>query len=331
MAVGLFRRVSLSMKMKIIRLSSLIPAVLLSVVATVACPPSAEAQEFGQHWIASPDSDGYSQTWFRQTYTTAALPQWAQVTVCTTGYAALYVNERNVTGDVMQPYRKEKSNNPVAITYDVTRFLRPDSNTIAVWYAPAEPKAVGRQIAVNFAGRQADGTPFAYASDGNWLCRPATMRLLDDGGELKDGLAYPLQWTSADYAPALWTSAEEVEEEKAEPLTEFASFYPTTKVRKIREPNSFDVEGDSIVYDFGQAFRGWVRVTLREAVPGELLQIGGLYYVCNGTMDEQASRRFTLGDARRVVVCGDEHFRPSQIIRIEAIEIGPDFHSSYLY
>jgi hypothetical protein len=157
------------------------------------------------------------------------------------------------------------------------------------------------------------------------------MRLLDDGGELKDGLAYPLQWTSADYAPALWTSAEEVEEEKAEPLTEFASFYPTTKVRKIREPNSFDVEGDSIVYDFGQAFRGWVRVTLREAVPGELLQIGGLYYVCNGTMDEQASRRFTLGDARRVVVCGDEHFRPSQIMRIEAIEIGPDFHSSYLY
>ena len=80
------------------------------------------AQEFATHWIACPDADSTSQVWFRHTYIADGAAASATITVATTGLFELYINERNVSTDVLMPCRKPFSDNPEAITFDVTRF-----------------------------------------------------------------------------------------------------------------------------------------------------------------------------------------------------------------
>ena len=83
------------------------------------------------------------------------------------------------------------------------------------------------------------------------------------------------------------------------------------------------IDQQGVVYDFGTAFQGWVRVTLRDARVGEQVNVGGMVYVCTGQMDEQACRKFTLPVCRRVWIYGDAHFRKSQIQNVEGLVLEP--------
>ena len=92
-----------------------------------------------------------------------------RITIASTGYFELYVNERNVTGDVLTPLRERCSANAIAVTYDVTRFMRAGTNTVAVWYSPSFPHPESRQIALSFYGRAGDGSPQVFDNDSSWL------------------------------------------------------------------------------------------------------------------------------------------------------------------
>ena len=92
-------------------------------------------------------------------------------------------------------------------------------------------------------------------------------------------------------------------------------------MNNISSYNYFDLRDDTIVYDFGNGFVGWVRVTFRDAVRGTHVWIGNNEYICNGTTDEQAYPKFTLTGNRKVIVHGDSNFRPEHIVNIEAINI----------
>lgn len=96
--------------------------------------------------------------------------------------------------------------------------------------------------------------------------------------------------------------------------------YEATRISRIRQQKYFDIEGDSVVYDFGEAFVGLVRVTLRDAVKGQNMRIGDMRYVCSGEADEQAIQRFTTTDCRRLLISGDENFDNAQIQKVEALE-----------
>src|SRR3712207_7748377 len=43
----------------------------------------------------------------------------------------------NVSPDVFAPFRKPYSDEPIAISYDITHYMQADSNVVAVWYAPS--------------------------------------------------------------------------------------------------------------------------------------------------------------------------------------------------
>lgn len=123
--------------------------------------------------------------WFRRTFvvdaTSSGCPRNAFVSVATTSRYVLYVNGRNVSTSLFEcsPY-----------TFDVSRFLRPDSNTVAVLVCPT-PKhnamstahAPGQNattvqptaIAIGFFGTTVHATPFSYTSSDGWLCHTSPV------------------------------------------------------------------------------------------------------------------------------------------------------------
>ncbi len=137
------------------------------------------------------------------------------------------------------------------------------------------------------------------------------------------------QWNAADFAPACWQGAVSLAADNSQKTDYRRVAYTAERVTKIITPAYYVVEGDTVCYEFNTGFHGYVRVTLRDANMGERLNINGLGYQCSGEMDEQAYRKFTRRTFRNVWITGDQHFKNSQIQRVEGIETAPYPHISW--
>ena len=159
------------------------------------------SQSFLPRWIGCAEPDSTSELWFRHTYLCAGRPRFAAIEVTTTGFFNLYVNGYNVSTDSRMPFRpQEKDDQPICLRFDVTRFLRPDSNTIALWYGPSYPHVQPRQVAVSYFGRRHDDRFFSFTADENWLCRKAYISLDSVGGEVfRAPDASQRGWNSSDF------------------------------------------------------------------------------------------------------------------------------------
>lgn len=286
--------------------------------------PDVVGPAFNAHWVSTPMPDSLTQVWFRQTYLSQGRAVNAHLVVASTGFYKVYVNQCNVGTALFYPTQQPDNGQAVAHEFDITTYLRPDTNVIAVWYAPSGPRCVDHQVSVIIYGTTVEGKPFSHVSDGNWLCRQANAAWLPDGHETIDGQGHDASWNAAAFNAALWVNAKETESNNG------TSVKPSTTthaphITHIKRYKYFDAEGDTVDYEFGTGFRGMVRITLREAHPGERIFVDGNEYICNGQMDEQYCPVFRVEDCRRVRVYGDEHFSQEQITDIEALTISqPD-------
>lgn len=293
--------------------------ILFSLFIMLSTAASTVAQS---HWLSYPEPDDSSQVWFRHTVVDRDVEK-AWLNVATTGFVRVYVNGMNVTTSVFEPVREKGDKSQKTIGMDVSAFVRPDTNVIAVSYSPAERIADRRQVAVFFFGVKRDGDRFSVASDASWLCRKAPAALNSCGGEDIDGRIGDHEWKDDHIDIALWRPSEEstsINLYHAQPTETSSSSY---RVVRIHRPRYFDTQGDSVVYDFGEGFIGRVRVTLRKARRGEHISVGTTNYVCAGKTDEQICQRFAIDHHRRVTVSGDNRFRREQIVKIEGLEIQP--------
>ena len=326
-----------------------LPTILFLLLYSIA----AHAQLFGAEWMTSPSPADSSCQWFRRTFISAPSgkrPARASVCVAADSRFILYVNGRNVSTALFLNSHSSTSpipggtapggTRPTAITCDVTRFLRPDSNTVAVLACPAATAtphghaATPPRISVSFFGTGPDGHHFAHSSADGWLCHAASTAVTA-GGELTDGRADALppaygdmvmaQWQPVAIASAPATPRHSLSAESMfghnplgyTPLTDNAA-YPHQTLR----PHHFDTDGRTVTYDFMPGFCGFVRVTLRGCRRGERISIGSnLTYICSGEPDEQAFCRFSPQYARRIAISGDRWFRPGQVQDVEAIGI----------
>lgn len=331
--------------------------VALHFFATIAA-----AQEFGCRWMACAEPDDTSCVWFRRTIVSptggapARRPHEALLHVATTGKLIIYVNNRIVSPALYMPERASGDTSVVGFTLDVRRFMRPDTNTIAIAYCPSI--RTRRQLSATLYGKRADGSRFAVSGVDGWLCRRADRWLTADGGEAADPASYPYPWTSPTQPLALWLAAEGYEskgydgksdeskgyESKEEenrtfvgkPMTDIgldpSDIFPPSVVthlplaangpvvKRVSQPLLTKQTTDSLVYGLPHDFSGFVRVTLRGCRRGERIRIGNLLYVCSGTDDEQAFASFVPYTGDSVVISGDSHFRSSQVQNVEAIE-----------
>ncbi len=193
--------------------------ILFIASAATAAASTATAGDFDYRWMSHPTPDDTSHVWFSRTIVTSEkdMPRAAYIRVATTGRFVLYVNGRNVSTALFTPDRQKGDTAVAAIAYDVQRFLRTDTNTIALLYCPS--MRTRRQVSVCFYGIAADSSHFAvsgtdrpsFALNGNagWLCRHADTWQTHDGGEAMNRNLYPYRWTDANQPLAMWQAVEE--------------------------------------------------------------------------------------------------------------------------
>lgn len=193
--------------------------ILFIASAATAAASTATAGDFDCRWMSHPTPDDTSHVWFSRTIVTSEkdMPRAAYIRVATTGRFVLYVNGRNVSTALFTPDRQKGDTAVAAIAYDVQRFLRTDTNTIALLYCPS--MRTRRQVSACFYGIAADNSHFAvsgtdrpcFALNGNagWLCRHADTWQTHDGGEAMNRNLYPYRWTDANQPLALWQAVEE--------------------------------------------------------------------------------------------------------------------------
>ena len=201
--------------------------ILFIASAATAAASTATAGDFDCRWLSHPTPDDTSHVWFSRTIVTSEkdMPRAAYIRVATTGRFVLYVNGRNVSTALFTPDRQKGDTAVAAIAYDVQRFLRTDTNTIALLYCPS--MRTHRQVSVCFYGIAADSSHFAvsgtdrpcFALNGNagWLCRHADTWQTHDGGEAMNRNLYPSRWTDANQPLAMWQAVEETA--TSQPLT----------------------------------------------------------------------------------------------------------------
>lgn len=207
-----------------LRLINILILFIAAVAAsTASAAPSASQTatvgDFDCRWMSHPTPDDTSHVWFSRTIVTSEkdMPRAAYIRVATTGRFVLYVNGRNVSTALFTPDRQKGDTAVAAIAYDVQRFLRTDTNTIALLYCPS--MRTRRQVNVSFYGIAADSSHFAvsgtdrpcFALNGNagWLCRHADTWQTHDGGEAMNRNLYPHRWTDANQPIAMWQAVEE--------------------------------------------------------------------------------------------------------------------------
>lgn len=197
-----------------------IASVAVSTASTAACAAqTATVGDFDCRWLSHPTPDDTSHVWFSRTIVTSAkeMPRAAYIRVATTGRFVLYVNGRNVSTALFTPDRQKGDTAVSAIAYDVQRFLRTDTNTIALLYCPS--MRTRRQVSVSFYGIAADSSHFAVSgtdrpcfalnSNAGWLCRHADTWQTHDGGEAMNRNLYPHRWTDPNQPLAMWQAVEE--------------------------------------------------------------------------------------------------------------------------
>lgn len=210
--------------------------ILFIASAATAAASTATTGDFDCRWLSHPTPDDTSHVWFSRTIVTSEkdMPRAAYIRVATTGRFVLYVNGRNVSTALFTPDRQKGDTAVAAIAYDVQRFLRTDTNTIALLYCPS--MRTRRQVSVCFYGIAADSSHFAvsgtdrpcFALNGNagWLCRHADTWQTHDGGEAMNRNLYPYRWTDANQPLAMWQAVKETS--PSQYLTTTPSHHPNT-------------------------------------------------------------------------------------------------------
>ena len=314
---------------------------LISLLSLLITFTAVHAQQFGTDWMTSPSPNDSSCLWFRRTFVAGGAkerPVHASVSIATASRFILYVNGRNVSAALYSNATSPSTTTPSATTFDVTRFLRPDSNTVAVLVCPNTTPPSSPKISLCFFGSTVTNRPFARSSAEGWLCHAASTAITTDG-EIMDGRADAMPPAHGDMVTALWQpvaivatpphpiatahplpiSAESLfghSPRGYNPLTDNAAYAHATLC-----PRYFDVDRHSVTYDFSPGFFGFVRITLRGCRRGERIRIGNLTYICSGDIDEQAFCRFTPQHSRQVTISGDRWFRTEQVQEVEAIGI----------
>ena len=332
--------------------------ILILFIASGAAASTATASDFGCRWMSHPAPDDTSHVWFRRTLVTEEqdMPRTAYIHVATTGRFVLYVNGRNVSTALFTPDRTPNDTTVMAISYDVRRFLRPDSNTIALLYCPST--RTRRQVSISFYGIAADSSHFATNDTDGWLCRHADTWQTYDGGEAMNRNTYPYRWTDTDQPLALWQAVEQISTSQhhttstphhhntttSQHLNTTPSQHNTTStpisaedicgyspvrinplvdnaahMRRIYTTLFTEQSADTLTVHLVPNERHLIRVTLRGCRRGERISIGNLHYVCTGEIDEQAFARFTPTSSNTIIITGDSHFRSEQVQEVESI------------
>lgn len=277
------------------------------------------AQEWSTHWISYPLPNDSSEVFFCHTYLSSHKPQQAFLSFASSGRLRIFVNERNISRDIV--FNNPDTSVVTLQTYEVTNYLRTDSNIIAVWYAPEKDSNMSKQLSLEYYGTDDKGKDFYHKADGTWFCKRVEGCYVKEQNEWFDARQYDNNWKATDGDRSNWLhplgafSSTKIQKTSSAPYLN-----KNYKLKNLLYPICTSVQKNEQTYDFGRVFEGTPRATIRDAHKGCVIEMDGLTYTCNGEMDEQAFRRFTSSSCSRLSIRADQNFKKEQITNVEGLE-----------
>jgi alpha-L-rhamnosidase len=261
-----------------------------------------------------------------------------RATVCYSGlgWSELWINGKRVGDEVLSPALSDYSKRVYYITHDVTGLLRRGSNAVGVvlgngrYFSPRLDEPVGTrtfgypklllQLCLEFK----DGHKVNLVSDASWKLTAAGPIVANNeyDGEDYDANRELGNWSSPGYKRDGWIAAHEVAAPEGVPSAPMMN--PIRVTGSLKPVSVREQEPGVWIYDFGQNFAGWCRLsatgpkglvlTLRHAE--RLTEKGALYldnlrsakvtdrFTLKGTGLEVFEPRFTLHGFRYVELRG---------------------------
>jgi alpha-L-rhamnosidase len=273
-------------------------------------------------WIGPPATAGDSlpspSPLLRRAFRVADRVRSARLYVTSLGLYEVYLNGQRVGDALFTPgwtsYRRRLQYQ----TYDVTALVRPGANVVGAmlgdgWYRGqlgffGQRNLYGRRLGLRaqLEIRYERGRTERIVSDTGWKTTTGPVLASDIyGGETYDARRELNGWASAPFDDHAWGAVAVVD---PPPTALIASLSPP--VRRVRELRPISIRrapsGD-MLFDLGQNFTGWARLTVSGSAGttvtmrfGEVLDKGGNLYTANLRAAAQTDRYTLSGKSREV-------------------------------
>ncbi len=184
----------------------------------------------------------------------------ARAYVCGLGYYELRLNGRKVGRNVLDPAWTTYDKRVLYVTYDVTRFLRPGKNAVAVMLGQGWFKSTTLLLQMNFELEGGEKT--AVVSDDSWKGNdgPVIKDSIYDGETYDARLETP-GWDRPGFDDDNWVAAGRVAGPKG--ILSSQMMAPIQLVDTIVPLTVSNPKPGVYVYDMGQNFSGWVRLRVQ--------------------------------------------------------------------
>ena len=285
-------------------------------------------------WIMGDTSRSAALPLFRKEFSLPNPVRRAVLCVCGLGQYELRLNGARVGDRVLDPGWTNYRKTCLYATYDVTSKIRKGKNTLGVLLGNGMYNVTGGRY-VKFTGsfgppklilqlvvEHTDGSETSVVSDSTWRTSPGPITFsCIYGGEDYDARREMPGWDRTSFNDQGWQRATVTEgpggalrSQTAPPVKVFEEF----GVVRITQPKP-----GVFVYDLGQNFSGWPKLTVRgplgatvKLIPGELLESSGLVtqqhsgtpqwfsYTLRGKGTEEWAPRFSYYGFRYVQVEG---------------------------
>ena len=199
----------------------------------------------------------------------------ARVYVTGLGYYELYINGARIGNHVLTPGKTNYTKEVLYDSYDVTAVLKSGVNSVGIhlgngWFNPYKKwwqdyrmqwfgaKKATMQMYVEYA----DGETDVITTDKSWKYHPGpVLYSCVYDGEFYDATKEIENWASNSLDDSDWKSVNIVEPPKGELRSQTMQ---AIKVNSIIEPvKIYRPKPGVVVYDMGQNFAGWAKVTMK--------------------------------------------------------------------
>jgi len=231
----------------------------------------------------------------------------ARVYICGLGYSELRLNGHKVGRNVLDPAWTTYDKRALYVTYDVTGYLQPDSNAVAVMLGQGWFKANALLVQLNI--ELEGGEKVEVVSNASWKGTdgPVVANSVYDG-EIYDARLETPGWDRPGYSEDRWVAAEVIAGPKG---VLSAQMMPSIQVVDTIVPLKMASPKPGVyVCDMGQNFSGWAQVRVRgQRGTTVKLRFAEMVYE-NGMINQENLRGARAQDVYILKGEGDEVWEP---------------------
>ena len=226
----------------------------------------------------------------------------ASLYVAGLGQYEVHLNGKDVTSTVLNPGWTDYRKTVLYDTYDVARLLHRGSNAFGLLVGNGMYNVEGvKGHYTKFTGsfgqpkcllqlevRYVDGTAESFLSDTSWQTHPGPILYSSIyGGETFDAGALPSGWDRAGFAADGWQPALAVNGPGGK-LTPTRSA-PMVVAQTYAPVRTTHPSAGVTVYDLGENFSGWPRITVRGSAGSKIMILPGELLNADGTVTQRSA------------------------------------------